>query len=361
MQFGLFWQTPGSETSSVARRHWETVEEIVLGEQLGFATAWLAESVFYPTRPMSNPLMVAVAAAQRTERIRFGTLAAQLPLHHPLHLATQSATCDILTNGRLDLCLGGRWGSRFGRVLGQGEFHGTESRARVAEAIELIRLAWTQERVQFQGQFWQVDNVPVLPQPLQRPHPPLLLAANSDDTFAYAARQGLSIVCTTLSQPHMPRLIDRLAEFEAAKPALDVTPAQRVDVMVSFFVAKTRAEAHAITSENWRDTDRAGGIAFMQSMGIDPARPDFSTGAAGWMTWDFAKAKTICIYDEPAACVDRLQALQEQLPGVHQYILEFNRRARIPSNMVRDSMRLFVDRVFPKLASTGAAPGATHG
>jgi alkanesulfonate monooxygenase SsuD/methylene tetrahydromethanopterin reductase-like flavin-dependent oxidoreductase (luciferase family) len=84
MRFGLFWQTPGSEESSVARRHWETIEEIVLGEQLGFESAWLAESVFYPTRPMSNPLMVAIAAAQRTERLRFGTLAAQAPSSSPI-------------------------------------------------------------------------------------------------------------------------------------------------------------------------------------------------------------------------------------------------------------------------------------
>jgi alkanesulfonate monooxygenase SsuD/methylene tetrahydromethanopterin reductase-like flavin-dependent oxidoreductase (luciferase family) len=141
MRFGLFWQTPGSAESSVARRHWETIEEIVLGEQLGFETAWLAESVFYPTRPMSNPLMVAIAAAQCTERIRFGTLAAQAPLHHPFHMATQSATCDILTQGRLDLCLGGRWGSRFGRFFGHGEISSEESRERVAETIELIKLA----------------------------------------------------------------------------------------------------------------------------------------------------------------------------------------------------------------------------
>ena len=42
MRFGLFWQTPGSEESSVSRRHWETIEEIVLGEQLGFESTWLA-------------------------------------------------------------------------------------------------------------------------------------------------------------------------------------------------------------------------------------------------------------------------------------------------------------------------------
>ena len=191
MRFGLFWQTPGSAESSVARRHWETIEEIVLGEQLGFETAWLAESVFFPTRPMSNPLMVAIAAAQRTERIRFGTLAAQAPIHHPFHMATQSATCDILTQGRLDLCLGGRWGSRFGRFFGHGNISSEESRERVAETIELIKLAWTQERVHCQGKYWQADNLPVMPpQPVQRPHPPLLLASNSNDTFPYAAAPG---------------------------------------------------------------------------------------------------------------------------------------------------------------------------
>ena len=58
MRFGAFWQTPGYEGSSVARRHWETIEEIALAEYLGFDSAWLAESVFYPTRPMSNPLDV---------------------------------------------------------------------------------------------------------------------------------------------------------------------------------------------------------------------------------------------------------------------------------------------------------------
>ena len=154
MRFGIFSQTPGYEGSSVARRHWETVEEVVLGEELGFETAWLAESVFYPTRPMSNPLMVAIAAAQKTERIRFGTLAAQAPLHHPFHMATQAAPCDILTNGRLDLCLGGRWGAPAGvPLVNPSEVLGQESRARVAEAIELIKLAWPEEAVKFQGEY----------------------------------------------------------------------------------------------------------------------------------------------------------------------------------------------------------------
>jgi alkanesulfonate monooxygenase SsuD/methylene tetrahydromethanopterin reductase-like flavin-dependent oxidoreductase (luciferase family) len=199
----------------------------------------------------------------------------------PFIWRTQSATCDILTQGRLDLCLCGRWGSRFGRFFGHGDINSEESRERVAEAIALIKLAWTQERVRFQGKYWQADNLPVLPQPVQQPHPPLLLASNSNDTFPYAARLGLGAVCTTLSRP-MPRLIDRLAEYAAAKPVNGMTLPPRVYAMVSFCVAKTRVEAHAVACENWRDTDTAHGAAFMKSLGLDASRPDFTTGAAGF-------------------------------------------------------------------------------
>ena len=177
MRFGAFWQVPGYLGSSVARRHWETIEQITLADKLGFETAWLAESVFFPGRPMSNPLMVASAAAQHTSQIRFGTLAAQFPLHHPIHMATQAATCDILTNGRLDLCLGGRWGSPAGQAFGQAADIGSEeSRGRVAEEIGLLRAAWTQERANFKGEYWDMDDLLVMPKPVQQPHPPLLIA-----------------------------------------------------------------------------------------------------------------------------------------------------------------------------------------
>lgn len=350
MRFGAFWQVPGYEGSSVARRHWETIEEIVLAEQLGFDSVWLAESVFYPTRPMSNPLMVAIAAAQRTERIRFGTLATQTPLHHPLHLASQSATCDILTNGRLDLCLGGRWGTPVGQALGHdASISSEESRARVAEAIALLRAAWTEEHTTFEGTYWRTHNLPVLPKPVQTPHPPLFLASNSNDTFTYAARLGLGIIGTILSQP-MPRLVQRLAEFEAAKPETPPAQPQQAHVMVSFFVAETRRKAHAMMQENWRPGDSAAGYERLKQMGFDPSTPDFATGSVGWMSWDFARASEVAIYDDPSACVERLQSLQEQLPGMSQCILEFNRRGRIPSKDIQTSMRLFAEKVMPKLS-----------
>jgi alkanesulfonate monooxygenase SsuD/methylene tetrahydromethanopterin reductase-like flavin-dependent oxidoreductase (luciferase family) len=133
-------------------------------------------------------------------------------------LSHGDAECDLrhLDPGRLDLCLGGRWGSRFAGFFGQRDISSAESRERVAETITLVKQTWTQERVHFQGKCWQADNLPVLPQPIQQSHPPILFASSSSDAFSYAARMGLGVVCTTISQP-MPRLIDRLVEYEAAK------------------------------------------------------------------------------------------------------------------------------------------------
>ncbi len=74
------------------------------------------------------------------------------------------------------------------------------------------------------------------------------------------------------------------------------------------------------------------------------------------MTWSYDRVLEVCIYDEPSACVERLLSLREQLPTMDQCILEFNRRGRIPSERVRESMRLFANKVMPNLE---AIPSAT--
>ena len=349
MRFGAFWQVPGFVGSSVPRRHWETIEQIALADKLGFETAWLAESVFFPGRPLSNPLMVASAAAQHAPQIRFGTLAAQFPLHHPIHMAMQAATCDILTNGRLDLCLGGRWGSPAGQAFGQAsDTSGEESRGRVAEGIELLKAAWTQERANFEGEFWGMNDLLVMPKPQQQPYPPLLLAANSDETFPYAANLGLGVIGTTLSQP-MPRMIDRLREFDEAKPDGGSVHSQPFHVNISFFVAETREKAHSLMARNWRDEDVVNTVPDATASAVGTSRHSFTSGVGGWATWNFQDALKYSIYDDPDGCAERLRTLGEALPGMAQCILEFNRRGRLTNDEVKESMQLFAEAVMPEL------------
>jgi len=212
-----------------------------------------------------------------------------------------------------------------------------------------LKLAWTRERVNFEGKYWAANDLVVLPAPRQQPHPPLLLAANSDETFAYAAGQGLGVIGTTLSQP-IPRLVDRLREFKAATP--DSAPAhpQPSHVSISFFVAESREKAHRIAGRNWRHDDIVNTVLDSTASTVGTTRHSFTSGVGGWATWDFEEALRNCIYDDPAGCVERLQSLQQQLPGMGQCILEFNRRGRIPSEQIKESMRLFAEKVMPRLA-----------
>ena len=349
MKFGLFWQVPGHESSSVPRRHWETIEEIVLADRLGFDQAWLAESPFFPTRPMSQPLLVIAAAAQHARRIRFGTLATQTPLHHPVDFATAVSTCDILTEGRLELCLGGRFGGASSQILGVSpDIDSETSRQMVSEFTRLIREAWTNDRLSFEGTFWQLKDVPLIPQPIQTPGPPLLMAANSDGSFSFAAGEGLGVVGTTLSQP-LSKLKEHSLTFSTEiNPEKAAGNPQVFNVAISFFVSESREKAREQMSKNWLDKDVIGTGSPTRPSAIGGGRHDFSTGYGGWATWDFDTATQYCIYDSPEGCVERLLEIKNNIPSLNQCILEFNRRGRLTTEEVRESMQLFADSVMPE-------------
>ena len=177
MKFGLFFQAPEAAGQSHAERYAEMIDLIGLADTLGFDVAWLAELHFGGAFSLlSNPLMAVPVIAQRTRRIRIGTAVTLLPLHHPLACAEQAATADLLSGGRLEFGVG--------RGSIPSQFHGfrvpvAENRARFGEALDIIRLAWTHERFSYDGTFYQVEDVSVVPRPLQRPHPPIRVAVHT--------------------------------------------------------------------------------------------------------------------------------------------------------------------------------------
>src|SRR5215470_8247247 len=167
MRFGLFFQAPEAPGQTHAERYAEMLDVIDLADSLGFDVAWLAELHFGGAFSLlANPLMAVPVIAQRTKRIRIGTAVTLLPLHHPLSCAEQVATADLLSGGRLELGVG--------RGSIPSQFHGfripvAENRARFDEALEIIRLAWTQDRFSYHGRFYDIEELTVVPRPLQRP------------------------------------------------------------------------------------------------------------------------------------------------------------------------------------------------
>jgi probable F420-dependent oxidoreductase len=168
-----------------------TFELARIAEEAGFDTATIGHHHFMPGN-MADPLTFLAAVAARTETLRVGTGIFQLPIHNPVRVAEQVATIDQLSGGRISLGVGLGWwpleyevhGSRFG-----------ERGARMEEALEILRLVWSEEQTAYEGHFWSFPELTVHPRPIQRPNPPLWVAGVADIAIDRAARLGDAWLC----------------------------------------------------------------------------------------------------------------------------------------------------------------------
>jgi probable F420-dependent oxidoreductase len=169
----------------------ETFELARIAEDTGFDTATIGHHHFMPGN-LADPLTFLAAVAVRTDRLRVGTGIFQLPVHNPVRVAEQVATIDELSGGRISLGVGTGWWPLEYQVHGSGF---RERGARMEEALEILRLVWTQESVSFDGRFWSFPELTVHPRPVQRPHPPLWVAGVADIAVKRAARLGDAWLC----------------------------------------------------------------------------------------------------------------------------------------------------------------------
>jgi alkanesulfonate monooxygenase SsuD/methylene tetrahydromethanopterin reductase-like flavin-dependent oxidoreductase (luciferase family) len=194
MEFGLFSESGHRHNPIAATTYEEDLAEIVLADELGFREAWIAEPNHVRPNTVTHASLLMAKAAGLTERIRFGSAIRQLPLHHPVELVQEANMCDQVTNGRYLFGYGGTHLASHEQLRMRGiEIDGNDdTRAMVHESIEIILKAWTSsEPFDFEGRFWRGENVHVLPEPFQKPHPPIAAACSgSEDTIELAARHG---------------------------------------------------------------------------------------------------------------------------------------------------------------------------
>jgi natural product biosynthesis luciferase-like monooxygenase protein len=194
MKFGLNFFPSFRESDGTTADYYEQCLKIAeRADQLGFNTVKTVEHSFYDYGGRSaNPSIFLSAVAQRTKRIRVITGAVIPAFHHPVHLAGELAMLDNLSRGRLD--------AGFGRAFLPKEFevYGVsmeESRGRMEEGIGVIRRLWTEDSVTHKGKYWQFDDVHLMPRPVQKPHPPVWIAAiTSEESFVYAAKNGFHVM-----------------------------------------------------------------------------------------------------------------------------------------------------------------------
>jgi len=155
-------------------------------EQLGFESAWTQENVLSAS-PQLSPLEVMTYAAACTQQIRLGCVVFVSTLHSPVHLAKSLASLDQLSGGRLDVGVGTGGKHRPFAAFGMSPERYV---ARFTEGVQLMKALWTQPRVTFDGEFFQLTDAAMEPKPAQKPYPPLWFGANTEPALRRAVLLG---------------------------------------------------------------------------------------------------------------------------------------------------------------------------
>lgn len=209
-------------------------------EELDFEGGWVLEQPIGPT-PLIAPLELLAYAAAGTARLRLGVGVLVTSLHDPLQLAASITAVDRLSHGRLDVGVAPGGGRRKFAAFGveRETFVGY-----FTEGLELMKAAWSDEpRVTFHGRFRDVDDLPIQPKPVQRPHPPIWFGANAPRALARAVRHGDAFLgagsSTTQSFAEAVRVVRRELD-EQGRDATGFRIAKRVYLMVDDDGARAR-------------------------------------------------------------------------------------------------------------------------
>jgi probable F420-dependent oxidoreductase len=186
-----------------------TFELARIGEAAGFDTATVGHHHFMPGN-MSDPLTFLAAVAARTDTLRVGTGIFQLAFHHPVRVAEQVATIDEMSGGRVSLGVGLGWWPLEYEVFGAAF---RQRGALLEEALEVLRLVWTQPGAGFEGRFHRFEPLTTYPRPVQQPHPPLWVAGVAGPAIDRAARLGDAWLCGPTQS--LDRSIECLATYRS--------------------------------------------------------------------------------------------------------------------------------------------------
>jgi alkanesulfonate monooxygenase SsuD/methylene tetrahydromethanopterin reductase-like flavin-dependent oxidoreductase (luciferase family) len=355
LKTGLFTECSYPEKSE-RQIYREVSEQITLADELGFDFYSVTESFGKDEISCSPfPLGLYVSAAQRAQRIRFLTGIISVPIHHPVILASQIAAADLLTDGRIMVGLGRGhpW------VLNRVGIDAEESRPRFEEGIEMLleifKAGYIEKRA---GRFWRFSDFELSPTPVQRPHPPLYIAASTTQaSAAFAGQVGQGLVLPGYLGIPLA-LVDSLAKVY--RQNLPAGPRSDVVLGIHLHVAENREEA----VENGALALASQARVFLQSsqhrLGLSGETQGYTTKSESLKAFEKLcepeKARRaveeeaphiMAVWGTPDECLERIRYYLDCIQP-EQLMLNIA-SGSLPQDKVLRSMRLFAEEVMPAL------------
>ena len=330
MQFGVLqffsWPERRVALETVYER---ALERIAIMDQTGYDAVWLAEHHFSSFSVCPSVHIMGTYVAARTKNLRIGTAVSLAAMYHPLRLAEEVALLDVLSGGRVN------WGA--GRGFDPTEFRvfdvePEESASRFRENVEIVLEAWTQDKVTYHGSHYDFEEVEVLPKPLQRPTPPVWVAATSPTALEWAAEKGHTI----LMDPHSSHAeIGR--KREAYRQSLEANghsiEGRTIPVARLLALAETHEAAVEVARAGARWTVGAYGAPLKKALGV--------SGETHEVDRVEHYVNDVILAGTPDEVVDQLTELREEISL--DYLL--------CAPLSHETFLLLTEQVLPRLAS----------
>ena len=188
--------TPEVDMREVERH---TLEMVQMADQGGFHIVWAAEHHALEMTIAPNPFQILTWWAAHTDRIRLGTAVVVAPYWHPINVAGEAALLDLYSNGRLEFGIGsGAYQREFDRM--HAGLKQTDAWRYMQEMLPAVKALW-QGDYAHEGDYWRFPEATSVPKPLQKPHPPIWVAARAPVTYDYAVKHGCNIMSWPLTRP----------------------------------------------------------------------------------------------------------------------------------------------------------------
>src|ERR1700729_2520276 len=319
----------------------------------------------------NNPVLLALYFARQTKRTRVGQLGIVFPAANPIRVAEDIAMLDHMTGGRANAGFARGYQRRWVDIMAQ-QSHGISgalphqhdaidaaNRAAFEENFQIIKKAWTEEMLTFDGQFWKVPagetpwtldttakygkgvengilrSVGVVPKPLQKPHPPVFLPfASSENSIRWAAKEGVTAILPSMLPVYENHLYNVYAEV-SGKPRTHGTGLLR-DVII----ADTDEEAMAL----WRDSGQFSGRAWFEPFGFRRGMQDPKTGK--FPTSEEVIAMGYAYVGTVDTVLRAMETQQKRQPVDWVFCYTYN--SLVPHPILMKSIETFWTKVMPR-------------
>ena len=361
MQFHTFHLAHWPEGWTQAQVYKYELDLIQYAEDLGFDGVWLAEHHFrrYGIIPSIMPFAGFVAA--RTTKVKIGTAIVVVPFHNPIRAAEEAAMIDLLSNGRL------MYG--FGRGYQAVEFQGfnmalSESRERTDEAIEIMKMAWTNDEFSYNGKYTKVENVNVLPKPVQKGGPPLWTASVSPETIGHYAKKGIPFISDPISTfGRNKRASEEWKQTAAANGHKVDKP--NFGTLRGLIIGETEGEALALAEKSWK-AQQDNNLINQQSAPVEKTG-EFAAGYYYWKDRYLGANKQLdsnffwertWIAGDPERVIRIIRDLESW--GFEHMLFTLGHYPTFTLEENKRRLKIFADNVMPEFRKKAvAAPAAT--